>query len=592
MPEPHELLEVLHALRAGVGEGQVLTRVGRRAVRDGEVADVQFLDLGVPQRGGGGLLQTGPAARRQLRVGEVDDEAAGGVGGQGGGVGVGDLVGDQLLDGGGPDGHGVPVGLAPPVLLAGDRPDAGAVVALHRVGAAVEFERDGPGGGGPHGERGRRLAEDRAEFGGGRLLPVQVVQDARGLYAGGGEQSAVGGALGGDELAAQGLADPVPVAGVHGERRVVLEVRVLRLLRVTERGRGEPQPLALVGERPVDDGDAAVLRVHELLAGGVGGLHLPDDGVRVEPLRLGLPEVGGHAAARLREQVAGLAAEHPDLVAVGGEVEGLVAGQVLLVALVQDVAERGGAVDERYLEGDSVGVLLRGRQRLRPVGGLLRPGPGVQSPAVVVPVRAVVVEDGLRGVLRRGLGGFGRLPVLALLDPDLTGHTEVDRPLRAVGRAVLLDGVRDGVGALLQVEPGECPVGVPADELGGLLTGLQLPALVVAVGALVVDDGPVALDGDGLRLRRGRSRGGPGEGAGGAAGPVDDDGLVTQRGARLHRLVEVLGDLVGGVVGRTERLPLPVAHLGGEDDPVELSAVHVGGDLDGAGGAAWPGPSA
>ncbi|ESU50210.1 hypothetical protein P376_1812 [Streptomyces sp. HCCB10043] len=580
-----ELLQVPHALGAGVGEGEVFAGVLRRAIRDREVPDVQLLDLGVPQRGGGGLLQAGPAARRELRVGEVDDEAAGGVGGQGGGVGVGDLVGDQLLDGGGPDGHGVPVGLALPALLPGDGPDAGAVVALHRDAAAVEFERDGLRGRGPHGERRCGFAEDRAEFGGGCLLAVQVVQDSGGLYAGGGEQGPVGGALGRDQLAPQGLADAVAVAGVHGERRIVLQVGELGLLGVAQLTLLEPKPLTLVGERPVHDGDAALLGVHELLAGGVGGLHLPDDGVRVDPLRLGLGQVGGRAAAGLREEVAGLAAEHPDLVAVGGEVEGLVAGEVLLVALVEDVAERGRPVDERYLEGDPVGVLLDRHQRLGPVGGLLGPGPGVQPPAVVVPVRAVVVEDRLGGVLRRGLGGFGRLPVLALLDPDLSGHTEVDGPLRSVGRAVLLDGVRDGVGALLQVDPGERAVRVAPDELGGLVTGLELPAVVVAVGALVVDDGPVALDGYGLAGRRGLSGGGGGESTGGAAGAVDDDGLVAQRGARLHRRVEVLGDLVRGVVGGAEGLPLAVAGLGGEDDPVELSPVHVGGDLDGAGGA-------
>lgn len=51
-----------------------------------------------------------------------------------------------------------------------------------------------------------------------------------------------------------------------------------------------------------------------------------------------------------------------------------------------------------------------------------------------------------------------------------------------------------------------------------------------------------------------------------------------------------MGDLVRGVVGGAERAPLPVAGLGGEDDAVELSALDVGGEFDGAGGArfgAW-----
>ena len=406
---------------------------------------------------------------------EVDDEAAGGVGGQGGGVRVGDLVGDDLLDGGRPHLHHVAVRLAGPLRGAGDGPDAGAVVAPHRDVLPVEFQGDGLRGGSPDGEGGTAVAEDRAERRGARALPVQVVEHTCALYAGGGEQSAVGGALGGDQLAAQRLADPVPVTRVDGERRVVLEVRVLRLLGVGQRGRGEPQPPALVGERPVDDGDPAVLRVDELLAGGVGGLHLPHDGVGVDPLCLGLGEVGGGHTAGLRQQIAGLSGDHPHLVVVRGDVERLVAGEVLLVALVKDVAERGGAVGERHLEGDAVGVLLHRLERLGPVRGFLGAGPGVQSPAVVVAVGPVVVQDGLRPVLRRvgALGGLVGLAVLALLDPDLPGPREVDGALRPVGCAVLLDGVRDGGHALVELDPGERTVGVASGELGGPVARLD-----------------------------------------------------------------------------------------------------------------------
>lgn len=287
-----QLLEVLHPVRAGVGEGEILARVLGRGVRDREVADLQLLDLGVPQRHGGGLPQSGPALRRECRGVEVDDEAAGGVRGQGGGVRVGDLVGDDLLDGGRPHLHHIAVRLAGPLRGAGDGPDAGPVVAPHRDVLPVEFQGDGLRGGSPDGEGGTAVGEDRTERRGARALPVQVVEHTRALYAGRGEQSAVGGALGGDQLAAQRLADPVPVTRVDGERRVVLEVRVLRLLGIGERGRGEPQPPALVRERSVDDGDPAVLRVDELLAGGVAGLHLPYDGAGVDPLCLGLREVG------------------------------------------------------------------------------------------------------------------------------------------------------------------------------------------------------------------------------------------------------------------------------------------------------------
>src|SRR5690606_29001878 len=97
---------------------------------------------------------------------------------------------------------------------------------------AAEFEGDGRGGRRPHGERGDRLPEDRAEFGGGRVLPVQVVQNPRCLYAGRGEEGTIGGPLGGDDLAAQGLADAVAITRVDREGRIVLQMRELGLLRV------------------------------------------------------------------------------------------------------------------------------------------------------------------------------------------------------------------------------------------------------------------------------------------------------------------------------------------------------------------------
>lgn len=158
-----QLAQVPHAGRGGVGEGQVLAGVGRGAVRDREVPDVEFLDL----RGGGGygrgLAQLAPAGRRQLGVGEVDGQAVSGVRGQRGGVRVGDEVADHLADGRGPDGDGVPVALAGPAPLAAHRPDPGGVVAVHRDGPAVEFEGDLLGGGRPHRQGGAAVLEDGAE---------------------------------------------------------------------------------------------------------------------------------------------------------------------------------------------------------------------------------------------------------------------------------------------------------------------------------------------------------------------------------------------------------------------------------------------
>src|SRR6185437_933707 len=116
-------------------------------------------------------------------------------------------------------------GLALPGLRTGDGPDAGGVVALHAGGGAADLQRDVLRGRRPHGERGTAVAEDGAELRLGRAGRVQVVEDARGLHAGRGEHGAGGGPLGGDDLAAQGLAYAVPVARVDGPGGVVLQVR-------------------------------------------------------------------------------------------------------------------------------------------------------------------------------------------------------------------------------------------------------------------------------------------------------------------------------------------------------------------------------
>lgn len=84
-----QLAQVPGAVALLVGEGEVgapVVRVGG-PVGDGEVADVQFLDLCVPQRYGLGLAVVLPAARGEGAVVQVDDEAALGVGGQGEGRG-------------------------------------------------------------------------------------------------------------------------------------------------------------------------------------------------------------------------------------------------------------------------------------------------------------------------------------------------------------------------------------------------------------------------------------------------------------------------------------------------------------------------
>ncbi len=468
-PGGSQVAQVPHARRGGVGEGQVLAGVGGGAVRDGEVADVQLLDLRGGEGDGRGLAQGLPAGRGELRVGQVHDQAVDGIRGEGGGVGVGDEVADHLAGARGPDGHVVAVGLAGPGAFAAHRPDAGGVVAAHGDRAAVEFEGDLLGGGGPDGEGGAAVLEDGAEGGGGR---VQVVEDAGELDAGGGEDRAVRGAGARDELAAQGLADPVAVARVDGVGAVRGEVRELLLLGGGELGLAQPQPVGAAGQGAVLGLDGAVAGGEELHGGGCGG-GVPGKGVAVDPDGLGLGEVqGGGGAGGLREEVLLLAAQHPHLVAGGLQVQGPVGGQVLLVALVEDVAEAGGAGRERDLVDRAVGVGAGGQERLGPVGGVRGSGPDVQAPAVVGAVGALVVQDGLGLVLRRVGGAVGAGGLLALLQPDLAGLRHVDG---AVGGDVLVavlvdDEVADGGGAGLELHVGEGAVGVAAGEVvaGGL----------------------------------------------------------------------------------------------------------------------------
>ncbi len=596
---PRQLAQVLRAVAVLVGEGEVAAGVLRRAVLDGEVPDVQLLDLGVPEGHGLRLPQRAPAARREGPVVQVDDEAALRVGGEGQGVGVGDLVGDDLADARGPDLYDVPVGLALPGLRAGHGPDAGGGVALHRHGGVADLQCHPPRGRCPDGQRGAAPGERGPQI--GLRGVVQVVEDTGDLDTGRREHGTGPGVLRGDDLAAQGLANPVAVARVDGPGVVRLQVREPGLLGVGELRLRQAQPLGVAGEGAVLHLDRAVAGVEQLGGGGSVGA-VPGEGVPVDPHRLGRGRVErGSGTHRLREQVLLLAAQQPHLVAVRLEVERLVGRQVLLVALVEDVAEAGGTVGERYLEDRTIGISLDRLEGVRPVGGVRGAGPDVQTPAVVGPVGPVVVQDGLGLVRGRVVGG--RLlradGLLALLDPDLAGLRDVDR---AVGGDVLVavlvdDEEVDVRGAGLELDVGEGAVGVTAGEgvafgpwsglaVGEVAPGVQAPVGVVPVGALVVDDRVVPGGGAGRLLGGRGAGGGGGQGARGAAGRVDRDRLVAQGRAGRYVAGDGVGDLVGGVVGGAEGLPLAVAGLGGEDDTVELSpSPGLGGELHGAGGS-------
>ncbi len=421
--------------------------------------------------------------------------------------------------------------------------------------------------------------------------------------------------LGEDQLAAERGGDPARVAGVDGEGAVAREVRVLGLLRGGQAAadRVQAQPVAGLVDDALVDLEAALGVVDELGAGAAGQhavgraeVRRDDDGLRVDPLRLrgGDVELGAGGRA-LRQQVALLAADQPDLVAADREVQRLVGGQVLVAAVVDDVAEAGGARRERHLEHGAVRVGPRGQQRGAPVGRGGRARPVVQAPAVVLAVRAVVVDHGRAGGLRvdraRVLGADGGV---ALLDPDLAGGADVDVAVAVdVLGAVVLDHEADVRGATAELDVGERAVRVTAGEgvaggpggglpLGYVAPGVEVPAVVVLVVALVVHDRVRA--GGGARGRHRRLGAGgeaAGDGAQVAAG-VLDDGLVADHGAGRDG-AQVLGHLEGDIAGRAgrpvvggaEHLPRGVADLGREGDPVEAAAVDVRADGDGAGGA-------
>lgn len=257
--------------------------MARGGVLDGEVADVEFLDAGPAQRHRGGLAQRGPARGGEPGVGEVDDEAAGGVGGQGGGVRVGDRVGDGPAGVRRPDGDQVAVRLPGPGPVAPHAPHPARPVAVHRDAPAGQFEGDRAGGGRPDGEGGAAGVEHRSQGGPSGAGAVEVVEDAGELHAGGARP--LGGALGGDQAPAQGGGGQGPVAGVDGEGRVAGQVGVGGAL-----GGGE----GAGGEADAAGGaSGAVGRVAELQLCGDGLGALPDHGGAVDPLGLGLGPAAG-----------------------------------------------------------------------------------------------------------------------------------------------------------------------------------------------------------------------------------------------------------------------------------------------------------
>ena len=238
-----------------------------------------------------------------------------------------------------------------------------------------------------------------------RVGGVQVVDDVRDLQTGGGLTGAVAD-RGHREGALQRLGD-VDVLG-DAQRGVAGQVRVL-LGQLGRQVRGQPLELdGLPAVHPTrDELEPAVGRGVQRVRRGVV-LDVPGDDALGEPdgllgrqvTRLGRPGLDG-------QQVALLARQDPHLVPDPDEVEALVGGQVLLVALVEDVAERRGPLGERDLEGHAEPVGGHRLQRLRPLRLLRGTGPDVQAPEV-----GEVVARSRRSPRRDGCSGGrrGRAP--------------------------------------------------------------------------------------------------------------------------------------------------------------------------------------
>ena len=352
----------------------------------------------------------------------------------------------------------------------------------------------------------------------------------------------------------------------------------------------EDEPEAVTSDRPhrVLPGDARLRRAvpdveaPEVVEVGRGRVAV----VAVVAVVVDQREVLGVAARGVDGRVARL---QPDGRFLGRQ-EAAVLGRVLLVALVDDEVDRLRRVLDAHEPVGAVVVDPVGQLRRRPVGrlgGIDRVAPEVEAPAGVDAVGTVVAQLDV-ALRRRPRRVDGRV---ARLQPDLRRLLRVEE---AVGTAVrvlrvaLVDDEADLGGVRCELHPGEAAELVLAVErlrrrpghvgLVHVAPHVDAPAVVGAVGPLVVDDGVVA---GGARLRRldladdRRRRVGVE-----VAGAVARDRLDLERRARREP-GDVVEDPVGRVVVGAEHGPLGRrARLERERDLGELRPVEDGLELD------------
>jgi hypothetical protein len=375
---------------------------------------------------------------------------------------------------------------AEPFALAGDRPDAGDVVPVHRqepwfvAGLAEELELDRAGGGCPDREPWRPVAVDhRAELGVGGV-GVEVVEDTGNLHRGQRHHLAGGVPPGDQQPVTQQVAQGRVTQLTDRVRPVRAQVREAAALALEEPAGPGHQRQGAEGELGGADGEPLGQR---------HGGPVEEDGVgpgRVE-FRPERPEIGTDRCPRPGGE--------PHLTA-DGEVESLVVGEILLLAVVQHVAQADGVGPDPDLEDRAEVVEAGGHVWFAPTG-LLRDRdalPAVQAPPGVITGRSPVMDDHRVGGDLRQVGRDGRDAAVTGGDPDLTDLTESDPAvdLDVLGTLPVEHQEADLPRGLRDRHPGEPAPRVLAverdavgiDQIGAgreIAPGVQDPVGVIAV---------------------------------------------------------------------------------------------------------------
>ena len=326
---------------------------------------------------------------------QVDELAVRGVRGEGHRVRVGHRRGDHLLRRRLPRPHLVPVVLAGPARgrRAPTRRRCGRRGASARSSARRWASRTAAAprvrAVGAQSASARRPARERRPEGGVGGPRVHVVEHAGDLHAGRGEQGTLRVALGHQHLPPQrrrdlGQVAPGPARSYGTTTGAGTSSRWASVspLRCARNGNVVYVPVS----SPSTTLTPPVGRDDQRVRPAVGRRGLPRHCGPVDPVRLLLADVGVRAGAgrRGRQQPARRGGEQPHLPARAGEVEPLVVGQVLGVALVDDVVQPGRAGGQRHPEHrpERVGRLWAAAARTTRSGWPRRPtgaGPSRRS---------------------------------------------------------------------------------------------------------------------------------------------------------------------------------------------------------------------